>query len=64
MPVPDAADTQGAQDPAQDQTDAQGGQVMTRGPIHEAFAAPVVHDPKAAPTVPKGAAVTDPGDAP
>ena len=33
----------------QDQTDAQGGQVMTRGPIHEAFAAPMVHDPKAAP---------------
>jgi hypothetical protein len=26
---------------------------MTRGPIHEAFAAPVIHDPKAAPTIPK-----------
>ena len=53
MPVPEAADAQGAQDPAPDQTDAQGGQVMTRGPIHEAFAAPVVHDPKAAPTIEK-----------
>jgi hypothetical protein len=26
---------------------------MTRGPIHEAFAAPVVHDPKAAPMIEK-----------
>ena len=26
---------------------------MTRGPVHEAFAAPVVHDPKAAPTIDK-----------
>ena len=41
------------QAPLTDQTDAQGGQVMTRGPVHEAFAAPVVHDPKAAPTIPK-----------
>ena len=28
-------------------TDPQGGQVLTQGPVHEAFAAPVVHDPKA-----------------
>ena len=26
---------------------------MTRGPVHEAFAAPVVHDPKAGPVIPK-----------
>ena len=26
---------------------------MTRGPIHEAFASPVVHDPDAGPVVPK-----------
>ena len=53
IPVPEAADAQNAPASAPDQTDAQGGQVMTRGPIHEAFAAPVVHDPKAAPTVSK-----------
>jgi hypothetical protein len=28
-------------------------QVLTRGPIHEAFAEPVVYDPKAGPVVPK-----------
>jgi hypothetical protein len=33
--------------------DASGGQVLTQGPVHEAFAAPVVHDPKAAPTISK-----------
>jgi hypothetical protein len=33
--------------------DASGGQVLTQGPVHEAFAAPVVHDPKSAPTVSK-----------
>ena len=47
-PIPKRAP---AADPGQ--TDAQGGQVLTRGPVHEAFAAPVVHDPKAAPTIPK-----------
>jgi WXXGXW repeat (2 copies) len=52
-PVPDAADAQAAPGSAPDQTDAQGGQVMTRGPVHEAFAAPIVHDPKAAPTIEK-----------
>ena len=31
----------------------QGPQVLTRGPIHEAFAAPVVHDPAAGPVIPK-----------
>ena len=53
-PVPEAADAQGgtpAAAPAE--TDAQGGQVMTRGPVHEAFAAPLVHDPKASPTIEK-----------
>jgi hypothetical protein len=29
-------------------------QVLTRGPVHEAFAAPVVHDPKPGQVVPKG----------
>ena len=38
------------QEPA---ADPQGGQVLTQGPVHEAFAAPVVHDPKAAPIVAK-----------
>ncbi len=53
-PIPDTPAAQGgAADPAPDQTDAQGGQVMTRGPIHEAFAAPVVHDPKASPPIEK-----------
>ena len=28
-------------------------QVLTRGPIHEAFAAPVVHDPASGPVIPK-----------
>lgn len=28
-------------------------QVLTRGPVHEAFAAPVVHDPKAGPVIAK-----------
>jgi hypothetical protein len=53
-PVPEAADAQqAAPGDAPAQTDAQGGQVMTRGPVHEAFAAPLVHDPKAAPTIEK-----------
>jgi hypothetical protein len=64
-PVTDGGDPQGGQaagqDPASDPqggpgeaTDPQGGQVLTQGPVHEAFAAPVVHDPKAGPIVPKG----------
>ncbi len=32
--------------PATDQDQDQNVQVLTRGPVHEAFAAPVVHDPK------------------
>ena len=52
-PVPDGADGQAAQAPAAAETDASGGQVMTRGPIHEAFAAPMVHDPKPGPTIQK-----------
>jgi hypothetical protein len=39
--------------PAAEGTDPQDGQILTRGPVHEAFAAPVVHDPKATPAVPK-----------
>jgi hypothetical protein len=53
-PVTDGAAPQGG--PAEDPgaaTDPQGGQVLTQGPVHEAFAAPVVHDPKAAPVVAK-----------
>jgi hypothetical protein len=36
---------------AEDVAGTQEGQVLTQGPVHEAFAAPVVHDPKAAPVV-------------
>ncbi|MGP0069247.1 MAG: YXWGXW repeat-containing protein [Isosphaeraceae bacterium] len=52
-PVTDATPPQGgpAEDPAT--ADPQGGQVLTQGPVHEAFAAPVVHDPKAGPVVAK-----------
>jgi hypothetical protein len=50
-PVTDAGDPQG--DPGAE-ADPQGGQVLTQGPVHEAFAAPVVHDPKAGPVAPKG----------
>src|SRR6516165_5293999 len=32
-----------------------GGQVLTSGPVHEAFASPVVHDPAAGPVIPKEA---------
>ncbi len=46
-PVSDGQDGQGAQ--AAGQPGDQGPQVMTRGPIHEAFATPVVHDPAAGP---------------
>jgi WXXGXW repeat (2 copies) len=52
-PVPDNATTQDASASSPDQTDPQGGQVLTRGAIHEAFAAPVVHDPAASPIIPK-----------
>jgi hypothetical protein len=51
-PVPDGAGPQDAPASAPDQADPQGPQVMTRGPIHEAFAAPVVHDPAAGPVIP------------
>ena len=53
-PVTDGANPQGS--PAAEpgaETDPQGGQVLTQGPVHEAFAAPVVHDAKAGPIVPK-----------
>jgi hypothetical protein len=53
VPVADGTEAQGAPGTADNQADAQSGQVMTRGPIHEAFAAPMVHDPKATPTVEK-----------
>lgn len=33
--------------------EASGGQVLTQGPVHEAFATPVVHDPRATPVVTK-----------
>ena len=36
-----------------DQQDPQDPQVLTRGPIHEAFAAPVVHDPASGPVIAK-----------
>ena len=49
-----------AQEPPPDPTpaaaegaDPPGGQVLTQGPVHEAFAAPVVHDPKAGPVLTK-----------
>ena len=52
-PVAEGADAAGAPAAAPAETDAQGGQVMTRGAVHEAFAAPVVHDPKAGPLIEK-----------
>jgi WXXGXW repeat (2 copies) len=52
-PAPDAPDPQAGQAPAPGQADDQSPQVMTRGPIHEAFATPVVHDPAPGPVVPK-----------
>jgi WXXGXW repeat (2 copies) len=52
-PVGDGADPQGAPAPAADPGDPNAPQVLTRGPIHEAFAAPVVHDPAAGPIIPK-----------
>ena len=52
-PVADGANPQGAQAPGGDPADPQSPQVLTRGPIHEAFAAPVVHDPASGPVIPK-----------
>src|SRR4051812_21229566 len=39
------------QDPVAD--DGSGVQVLTQGPIHEAFAEPVVYDPRPGPLIPK-----------
>ena len=47
-------------DPGQDQDV----QVLTRGPVHEAFAVPVVHDPEAGPDGPQAAPRAGRGDAP
>ena len=52
-PVGDGAAPQGSQAPAGDPADPNAPQVLTRGPIHEAFAAPVVHDPASGPVLPK-----------
>src|SRR5260370_975114 len=51
--VPEGSDRQGGPAATPDQGDPQGPQVMTRGPVHEGFAAPVVHDPAAGPINPK-----------
>jgi WXXGXW repeat (2 copies) len=50
-PVADGADGQGA--PGDGQAASPDPQVLTRGPVHEAFASPVVHDPAAGPVIPK-----------
>lgn len=43
-----------AQDPpAAPTADVQGGEILTRGAIHEAFASAVIHDPKPGPVIPK-----------
>jgi hypothetical protein len=55
VPVTDAVDPQAPQAAAGDPADPQAPQVLTRGPIHEAFAAPVVHDPASGPLIPKDA---------
>src|SRR5438093_9202795 len=39
------------QDPVPD--DGSGMQVLTQGPVHEAFAEPVVYDPRPGPVIPK-----------
>jgi hypothetical protein len=52
-PVADGAQAPAAADAAGDAQDPNEPQVLTRGPIHEAFAAPVVHDPTAGPVVSK-----------
>jgi len=47
-----------------ERNEPEGAQILTQGPIHEAFAQPVLYDPKARPVVPKapdrGAAVSQP----
>ncbi|MHB1561750.1 MAG: hypothetical protein ACYC61_30240 [Isosphaeraceae bacterium] len=57
-PDPTPVENAGAAQPARAdalaaEADASGGQVLTQGPVHEAFATPVVHDPKASPVVTK-----------
>ncbi len=52
-PVAEGPDAGGAPAAAAGQDDPDAPQVLTRGAIHEAFAAPVVHDPAAAPLVAK-----------
>ena len=54
-----------AQDPPPAPAPAGNGneQVLTRGPIHEAFAAPVVHDPRSGPVIPKQPPRAHRGDA-
>jgi hypothetical protein len=49
------ADASGAGQPPADAPgdDPAGGQLLTRGPVHEAFASPIVHDPVATPVVAK-----------
>ncbi len=42
-----------AQDPDPNPAEDPGAQVLTRGPVHEAFAEPVVFDPKSGPVIPK-----------
>jgi hypothetical protein len=37
----------------QEANEPEGAQVLTQGPLHEAFAAPVLYDPKGGPVVPK-----------
>ncbi len=53
-PVDNAGDApagQAASPAAEADADASGGQILTQGPVHEAFATPVVHDPRATPVV-------------
>ena len=52
-PVADAAPPPGG--PTEDPGAAtpQGGQLLMQGPVHEGFAAPLVHDPVAGPVIPK-----------
>lgn len=52
-PPPPVPDQGPAADAGPDDGAPQGAQVLTRGPIHEAFAEPVVYDPRPGPIVPK-----------
>ncbi len=57
-PDPTPIENGGAAQPAQADApaaegDSSGGQVLTQGPVHEAFATPVIHDPRASPVVEK-----------